>query len=192
MRLLVTSLTLFRTKKKSSKGLWSFWMLLLSFVTAVAVTFTISEIMQMTNQKIVYTTFKTPTIADRWHVRPEHGITVSDRSLTVYFGPEEVIIGTAEALTAPNPNGQLVFLPRGAWKDTLAKAVLASPSVRELFPTNSLGIALSGSEATAAGYTEVMFLSGKVRELNERLGGDNEDPVATYFLDVRSGFLGVN
>jgi hypothetical protein len=167
-------------------------MLLLSFATAVAVTFCIAELMLISTRKVVFATFATPTVSDRWNARATGSTPIDEQSLTIYVGPEELIIGSAKSLTAPSPDGDLVVVPRATWKESLERLALANPAVRSLFPSRTVGLALSGTDATLPGYSEILSLVAAVQRINNRLGAEHNTEIATYFFDISSGFLGVN
>jgi hypothetical protein len=165
---------------------------MLSFATVVAVTFTVAELMLMSNRKVVFTTFNTPTISDRWPAALGQSLPVTESSLVVYFGSDRILVGSLASLTAPAPGSALIMLPRDSWRQSIDRSVLESDSFRSIFPVSSVGIALSGSEGHQGGFSEVLGLMHAVRRLNARFGGHETDPVATYFVDISGGLVGVN
>lgn len=167
--------------------------MLLSFATAVAVTFTISEITTMSGNKVVFTTLTAPTVSlpARPGMEPNR-ISIGESALSVFFGTDEIVVGSAAALTAPRPNAELVLMPRKGWQESISQRILESAAARSLFPSKTLGIAMVGSEATLAGYSEIMELVAAIHKLNAQLGGQECGPIATYFFDVHSRFVGVN
>ncbi len=188
------SLRLFQTKKRSSRQLWSFWMLLLSFAAAVGATLFVSELVLISNKKIVYTTFSAPTVID-WKKKNAPGAAqLGEKTLVVLFAMDHVIVGSAQAVTAPPPAGAVVLVNRQNWQAEIQAAILNSPAVLDLFPATSFGFA-SGSDTTDGkqpSYKEMLDVIALVNNINRRRGLDDTVAAVPFLLDIKPGFLGVN
>lgn len=188
------SLKLFQTKKRSSRQLWSFWMLLLSFAAAVGATLFVSELLLISNKKVVFTTFAAPTIIDWKKRETPNTASAGEKTIVVLFSKDYVVVGSAQDITAPPPKGAVVFVDRQNWQSRLESELLKSPSVLSLFPTRTFGFA-SDSETTNGqqpSYKEVLDIISLINSINRRKGLDERTVAVPFLVDMKSGFLGVN
>ena len=169
-------------------------MLLLSFAAAVGAALFVSELVLISNKKIVYTTLSAPTVID-WKKKNAPGAAqLGEKTLVVLFTKDHVIVGSAQAVTAPPPAGAVVLVNRQNWQAELQAAILNSDKVINLFPARSFGFA-SDSDTTDGkqpSYKEMLDVIAMVNKINSSRGNDETTGAVPFLLDIKPGFLGVN
>jgi hypothetical protein len=169
-------------------------MLLLSFAAAVGATLFVSELVLISNKKIVYTTFSAPTVID-WKKKNTPGaVQLGKKTLVVFFAKEHVIVGSTQAVTAPPPAGAVVLVSRQNWQAELQSAILKSVAVLDLFPVRTFGFA-SDSQTTDGkqpSYSEMLDVIALVNNINRRKSIDESAGAVPFLLDIKPGLLGVN
>lgn len=167
-------------------------MFFLTFFTAVGATLSVSELFPMAGRRVVFTTVRGVNVIEQRTMPVDGEITIDENVPIVYFGEQQVIIGSPSALKTPSPQGELVYLNRDTWAEDFSRSVLANPDVKGLFPASTFGILYSRKSESTINITDLQKISSLVASLNSRIDPKFKSFPVPFLSDMRPGQVGIN
>ena len=182
----------YQTKKRSSRALWTFWLLFFTFISAVGAALTVSELFLLSNQRVVYTGIRGVNIEDRRVFPVKDEAYLDGNGPIFFFGKDEVMIGSARSITAPSPQGDVLLLKRENWEKNLVHQVINHRHVSSIFPASTFGILYSKKTHDTFTYNDILTLGTIVRQINTQIDAAYSKIPVPYFLGLRAAAVGVN
>lgn len=139
--ILLSELTRFQTKKRSSSPLWAAWCAAL--VTGIVLAMGLSALVARTSNdpQVRFVGLRFASFEGLRSQSLPGEAWLNDTSPLVVLGEGQVIFGTVAQVMQPIGRQDVLIVPRADWQTSLAKRISTWPSARKMLPARVVGFA---------------------------------------------------